>query len=315
MLKLRFPLLALAAMIIFSTSCKKEEDDTVTPSVTAPGERGSNDETARDEYDGAIDDIFKSLENTGVSTGRTSNQGVILPCGVVKIDSTGGAYKFVYDNTTNCGKRVLSGSITASLIAGTKWEDAGAQLQLTFTNYEVLFTTNNQVLTFNGTLTITNKDGGKWWHVLDPNNQTIIHTIAGVIQITFDQNDTRTWTITKKRTYTSTDGKFSGLTWALEADGSVAEVGTAKDGTPFITTIPVPITWENCSSTGSIEGPFVATSGELVYTAGPNKFTAEAGYTYDVSTKKSTKVNDCSSEGYKLTFLVNGQKTTSFQYY
>lgn len=301
---------------IIATSCKKEEDEPTVPAVTTPSEKGSNDETARDEYDAAVDDVFKALENTGISTGRTSSNGVILPCGVVKIDSTGGVYRFVYDSTTNCNTRVLSGSITASLISGTKWEDAGAKMELTFTNYMIHFSANNQTLTFNGSLIVTNKNGGKLWHVLSQGgNKTITHTIAGVIQITFDKNDTRSWTISKKRTYESTDGQFSGLTWTLEADGSVAEVGTDKNGVPFTTTIPLPILWVNCSATGSIEGPFKAVSGQLVYTAGPNQMTADAGFRYDQASKKAVKSNDCNSEGYRLTFLINGQKTTTFQYY
>jgi hypothetical protein len=161
------PILAITIVAMFSiTGCKKEDTEDIIPAVTVPTERGSNDESAREEYDDAIDDIFEALENTGLSTGRLMSGGVILPCGVVRIDSSGGSYKFVYDSTSNCNKRVLSGSITASLVSGSKWEDKGAKMQLLFTNYKVLFTVNNQILTFNGPLTVTNKDGGKLWHVL-----------------------------------------------------------------------------------------------------------------------------------------------------
>ncbi len=310
--------LFVAVLLLAFNSCKKEEDDPIIPEISTPGEQGSNDETARTEYDNAIDDIFSALENTGISTGRSaSGSGVILPCGVVRIDSTGGTYKFVYDSTTNCQKRVLSGSITASLISGTMWSDSGAQMTLTFTNYKVLFTVNNQTLTFNGVLTITNVNGGKVWMVLSPTNKTIVHKISGNLNITFDNNsnDTRAWAITKKRTYQSTDGTFAGVTWMLEADGTNAEVGTAKDGTPFITTIPTPIKWINCSPTGTFEGPYKAIEGELKYTNQSNFMKAEAGYTYDVSSKTESFAGDCTSEGYKLTFFINGKTQTSFQYY
>lgn len=309
-------LLILFVSLFFLSSCKKDEDEPEVSS-TSQYEKGSNDETAREEYDATIDEIFKSLENTGLSTGRT-DKAVILPCGVVKIDSTGGVYRFVYDSTTNCGTRVLSGSISASLTSGAKWEDAGAEIQLTYVNYQILFTANNQILTFNGVLTVKNVDGGKLWHVLNiGGNKVITHTIHGTVNITFDNNinDTRAWTISKKRIFQSSDGEYSGLTWTLAADGSVAEVGTAKDGTPFTTVIPSPLIWENCSSTGGFEGPYKVTQGELKYVAGLNSMTAEPGYTYSISSKKMTQVNDCSSEGYKLTFLINGKKTEQFQYY
>lgn len=317
MKKLKNLLYFSIAVLMLSPSCKKKEDDETTPG-TSQYERGANDETARDEYDASVDEIFKALENTGLSTGRMSSSGVILPCGVVKIDSSGGSYKFVYDSTSNCAKRVLSGSVTASLIAGTQWSDVGAQIQLTYTNYTILFMANGEVLTFNGSLVVTNKDGGKLWEVLNiGGNKVITHLVSGTIMITFNKNknDTRAWTISKKRIFQSTDGKFSGLTWTLAANGSVAEVGTAKDGSPFTTTIPTPLVWENCSSTGSIEGPFILTMGELVYTAGLNSMTAEPGFTYSLSSKAMTQVNDCSSEGYRLTFNINGSKTVQFQYY
>jgi len=313
------PILAITIVALFSiTGCKKEDAEDVIPEITVPTQAGSNDETAREEYDDAVDDIFDALENTGLSTGRTSSSGVILPCGVVKIDSTGGSYRFVYDSTSNCRKRILSGSITASLITGSKWEDKGAQIQLLFTNYKVFFVVNNQTLTFNGPLTITNRDGGKLWNVLTAGgNKVIIHTVSGTISITFNNNikDKRAWTITKKRTFQSSTGTFAGLTWTLEADGPNAEVGTAKNGTPFTTTIPRPIVWENCSPTGTFEGPYKATVGELMYNNQGNYMKAEAGYYYDVSAKKEVLVNDCTSDGYKLTFFINGVTTTSFQYY
>lgn len=309
------PALVPAVILV---SCRKKEVE-VAENQTQEAVQGSNDETARDEYDASVDDVFRALENTGISTGRMSSPAsAVLPCGVVKIDSTGGSYNFNYDSTVNCSGRVLSGSITATLISGSQWSDAGAEIKLTYTGYTIQFNANNQIITIDGELIVTNIDGGKLWQVLAiGGKKTIKHSIHGDISVTFDGNTSavRMWHISKLRTYKSTDGEISGIQWTLAADGSTAETGISKDGTPFVTTIPSPLLWENCSQVGSIEGPYVATNGELKYSAGGNSVTAEPGFIYDVSSKKIDQVNDCSSEGYKLTFRINGKTTVQFQYY
>ena len=63
MKKYIYTLALITSVAIFQYGCKKD-DETTTTSGTSQYERGSNDETARDEYDESIDNIFKALENT-----------------------------------------------------------------------------------------------------------------------------------------------------------------------------------------------------------------------------------------------------------
>ena len=313
----RRTILLLSFIIGLTFSSCKKKDETV-PAIVNPKETvadmGANDETARAEYDRSLDDIFTALGNTSLNTGRASGPqgGVILPCGVIKIDSTSipGVFKFVYDST--CGVRVLSGSISVALTKGAMWSDVGAELQLTFNNYNVLYTVNNQTLTFNGPMYITNVDGGWAWQVLT-GSPSKTHAIRGSIDITFDKNDTRRWRIRKKRIFQSSSASAADLTLTLDKDSAVAEVGTTRNGDPFTTDITVPFKYINCNPQGNITGPFVAVTGTLVYATATESMTAEAGY--KLVNQQATLDGTCSSEGYKLTYQIMNQTISAFQYY
>jgi hypothetical protein len=307
----KIALMALLTGLII-TGCKKDEEPEETPSLGIH-EQGSNDETARNEYDQSVDDVFKALENTEFGSRGSDSGGVILPCGVVSIDTTGGKYKIVYGK--NCGRKVLSGSITATIMpSGNKWRDKGTVVKLEYTNYTVKFDVNNQTLVFNGTLYVTNVNGGLVYETII-SGKTIVHKVRGAIEITFDNGKTRTWNVTKRRIYRSATATTKDLQTVLEADSSnsIAEWGTNKNGETFVTTIPIGLLMENCNSSGHWTGPYVMTQGELVYTVGQNSLKAEPGYTLNNGTL--TAVNDCSSDGYKLTWTINGVVTEQFQYY
>lgn len=295
-------------------SCKKDEEtepqvEEPTP-VTEPIllEQGSNDESARTEYDRSIGDAMRALESAGFG----SRSGVILPCGVVRVDTTAGKYNIVYGD--NCGRKKLSGNILASVSPDSaKWRDTGTVVTLNYQNYQVLFEVNGQILTFNGTITITNLNGGLIYETVLL-KKVVEHKIRGSLEVTFDDGNKRTWRIFKKRIYQAAGGVVSNLQAEIAADsGNIAEVGINKAGNEFSTTIPENFLYQNCSGSGSWVGPYVLTKGKLVYSAGPNSLTAEPGYTYDNNAMSA--VNDCKSSGYKLTWNLNGKTKEQFQFY
>ncbi|MGB0404491.1 MAG: hypothetical protein ACPGEG_10370, partial [Salibacteraceae bacterium] len=154
--------------------CKKEDD--VLPEAFGVAEQGSNDETARNEYDASIENVFKALEATSFGS-RGADSGLILPCGVINIDTTGGKSKVVYGG--NCGRKVLSGTIIATLSPTSgKWRDVGSVIHLEYQNYTVLFEVNNQTLVFNGTIEVTNLNGGLIYETITKTS-TIEHKIRG----------------------------------------------------------------------------------------------------------------------------------------
>lgn len=304
------PLLALALV-----ACKKEEEEPIpveppvepTPQVTIT-EQGSNDESARTEYDKSIGDAMSALESVGF--GSRSAQS--LPCGVVRVDTAGGIYNVVYGG--NCGRKKLSGNIVATLKPDSaKWRDAGTSVTLEYQNYKVLFEANNEVLIFNGTITVTNVNGGLIYSTILL-KQVVEHKIRGTLEVTFDNGAKRNWRIFKKRVYQAQDGKVDNLAATIAADsGSIAEIGVNRAGENFTTTIPTDFLYENCNGKGSWIGPYILTQGKMVYTAGNNSVTAVPGYTLENNTMKS--LNDCNSDGYKLTWNINGAVTEQFLYY
>ena len=310
-MKLSNLILVFFCLALIATSCKKdEEEDPIVQSNIA--EQGSNDETARDEYDKSLDNVFTALESTDFGS-RSGDSAVVLPCGVVRIDTTGGKYTIVYGK--NCGRKVLSGSVTASISpSGAKWRDKGAVLRLDYSNYTVKFEANGQTLVFNGSLYVTNVNGGLIFETII-GGKTIIHRVRGAINVTFDNGKTRLWNVYKKRTYHSPTSKVGELTLELSADsaGNIAEIGTNRNGDQFTTTIPIPYLMRNCNTSGHWTGPYVLIQGKLIYTVAPNSLTAEPGYAY-VSGSIVPR-NDCNATGYKLTWVIGGVTTEKFQYY
>ena len=63
-------------------------------------------------------------------------------------------------NSTNCdGDIARSGIISAQLITGASWNEIGAQIKVSYVNYEVLFLSAGQTVVVNGEKTFTNLSG------------------------------------------------------------------------------------------------------------------------------------------------------------
>ncbi len=308
-------LLFIISLLLFS--CKKKETEIIEPTISSPSnsiaiaEKGSNDETARNEYDASIENAFQALETTNFGS-RGADSGVILPCGVIGVDTTGNRHIIRYGS--NCGRKVLSGNIIATLQPpATKWKEKGAVITLEYQNYKVLFEVNNQTLIFNGTITVTNVYGGLIYETILMQS-VIEHKIRGNIAIDFDNGKTRNWRIFKRRTYTAANGEISNLELKLSADSTrnIAEVGISKSGQEFITTIPLSLRYENCGA-GKNFGPFVLVEGTAKIEVGSNALMVEAGQKFMNQTITSSR--DCSAEGYKLSWNIGGTTREEFQYY
>ncbi len=303
----------ISMSIVFTTSCKKDDDEVIENPFDIE-EEGSNDETVRTEYDESINDVFTALSKTGVETARLSGNALILPCGVFKVDSSALGYTVRYDGSSNCSGRVLSGSIQVDVSpAGAKWGAAGTQITLHYQNYKIQFNANNEVLEFNGSLTVTNLNGGTLNTLFVTN--PITHVIRGTLEVTFDNGAERNWRITKKRTWDVDGLDWSTVTLEISADSvGIAEKGTNRNGDSFETTIPTNFLFENCHPTGGFEGPFILTQGKMIHATQTASLEIEAGYRLQ-GTTSVTKVGDCDSEGFKLTLITSAGTASSFQYY
>lgn len=314
MKKIGFPL--FLSLVLLAAGCNKDEDPIIEEPGIGEQEVGATDEAARDEYWSAMDDAFNAMNGTSLQTGKSkSGSGLVLPCGAFRIDSTAGKrFTIRYNGTTNCGARVLSGSISVGMTQqGVLWRDPGAEMEITFSNYEVKFLANNEVLIFNGSLYVTNATGGLLRDLLS--QSPIEHKIRGNLDITFDNGATRTWSIHRKRTFSSDDGTWSGVKLLLAADstGNVSEVGINRHGNAFVTTIPNPFLYENCTTSNSLTGPYVLVFGKMVSTVGNNYVSAEGGFV--LTNGQATYAGDCSSSAYLIKYHINGHTTQLIQPY
>jgi hypothetical protein len=324
MKKLQIGILSVVFLLTFTTNCKKKKDTVVEPTK----EVKQSDQTASAEVDESMDQVNDVISNKvgggHTQSGRTTAYN--LPCGVVSIDSssTSGAnkiYKMNYGNKTKCGYKYKSGEIAFVLQSGTKFSDVGAVFQTTFTNYKVEVLATGSVVTLNGVILVTNVDGGYVWQAVT-NSQTIKHKVRGTLNITYANNEVRARNYFQMRTYSNTSTGWAGLTFTVSGDSvGISETGKTYDGNyDFYTELTENFSWSNCGTTYA--GPYVLKTGVArmnvtVPNVTPAYVEIGAGYDWDYTDATSTpsKVNNCSSNAYKIDLVLGTTTSTSYQLY
>ena len=300
--------------------CKKKKED--EPQATYESYSKADDASARNELDRVQDDIEKVYNSQDYANARTS--GVVLPCGNVTINTSKG-FTISY-NGVNCGTRVLSGSVTATLVTGTKFSDVGAKLKVVFADYKVYYNSSKQYIIYNGTKYITNETGGTLVSLFTTTPNTVIHHVRGALQLQFDTTGTSTvavtrdWNLFRKKTYTS-NGTATGITFQFEGDTTIAGYsspvsakGTNREGLPFVEMCSTPFKWSNCGTT--YDGPYVLKQGKIEHFADASSklganwiyyFAGTAGYTLNGATPVFD--GSCSSSGYLMEWSAKNKVT------
>jgi hypothetical protein len=343
MKKFIYTILIGTAISVFG--CKKPDEVPAPASHTDRAE--ADDASARNELDKVYDDIekvYNSPEYRDGSTLRTT--GVVLPCGSVSLNAKNFTIQY---NGVNCGSRTLSGSIAVTLLTSGVFSDPNAKLKIVYNNYKVLYYTNNQSITYNGTMYVTNgPNGGTLLSLFTTTPATVVHEVRGQLSLTFDSTGTgnhnviREWNVFREKTYTS-NGTKTGITYSVKGDTSIladtyipgtysmaSEYGISRDGDKFVCNLSTPFTWSNCGS--DYLGPYNLKQGKVEYTVdlstnqialfGVTKGTwsATAGYRYD-SPNNYPFDGSCTSNGYKLDFALKNSSganvftSSSFQAY
>lgn len=318
--------LAFVLFVTF-TACKKKKEEEATPKPEFSTK--ADDASARNELDRVQEDIESVYNSQDYDNARAS--AVVLPCGNVSLNGQNFSIQY---NGVNCGTRVLSGSISVTLMpdAGiTKFSDEGARLQVVFNNYTVFYYASREALVYNGTTYITNFSGGTLSSLFTTTPGTVIHTVRGALSVSYDTTGTqnfvdRTWHLFRKKTFTS-NGTPTGITFTFEGDTTIAQdtyipgtyanacaYGYDVNNLKFVHDIPTPFRWENCGS--GYAGPYVLKQGKVVYTAdasttplGANwlyQFSATAGY--GLSGANFVPDGTCSSNAY---FIEGKAKNTA----
>ena len=317
-------MIALATLI---TGCKKDNKDVT---VTTPSNTKPNDLQGSSEADEAIANANDLINN---KVGGGANQKVSaynLPCGIVSVDSSttsGGnkIYKMKYGSQTPCGYKKKSGEVSFVLTNGTSYKDAGAVFTITFTNYVVEIVATGNIVTLNGTISVTNVSGGYIWEPLINNSTVITHKVRGNFSITYPDNTVRSRSYYQLRTWksTTTAPNWSGLSLTIAGDTltGVSELGRTYEGNyEYNTQILTDYKWEN--STTSYAGPYVLTTGHArlnvtIPLVSPTYIDVEGGYywNYSSATSMPTLINNTTANAYKITTVISTASTTQYQLY
>ncbi|MBX9852561.1 MAG: hypothetical protein K2X86_12510 [Cytophagaceae bacterium] len=319
-------ILALSFSLTIFTACQKDEE----PPKPDPQEEVKQSDKAGDaEMDEAIEDVNDMINNNYGGGWNMKMSAYNLPCGVVSVDSSTTSngfkvYKINYGNATPCGYKYKSGQVSYVLENGPGFNNAGAIFIVTFTNYKVEVQANGSIITLNGTIKVTNLDGGYIWQAVT-NAQTIRHKIRGALDITFANGQVRQHKYYQVRTWSNASSGWAGLTLTIAADTTinsvnVSEIGRTLEGDYYYETqVTNNFVWGNCGTTWA--GPYLLKSGlarlnVTIPFVSPAYIDVEAGYKWNYTTTATpTLVNDCQSNAYKITTVIITSNTTTYQLY
>ncbi len=298
---LNIALFAFASSLAL-TSCKKNETE---PDYSELSQHAADNSSTQRETDQADDDATALLEGSSLSGARIGGGTSAFTVDSSKTVKIGlkdrKKFQIIYNNQLVDGK-TRSGKVTAILTSGEKWSEAGAVLTLTFDTVKV--TRNGRSVTFNGTKVITNVLGGRVKDVKAGTTSSVKHSvIASDLKITFDDATTRTWNVSKTRTFTKTN---DGMQISVEGTGSsagytnLAEWGITRKGTLFYSTIDKPLVFSECSNDPK------PISGKKTHKG----LIKEASVTFAVDAN-GNEVNSCSATHFKLNWINRKGETQS----
>jgi hypothetical protein len=295
--------LCAALVGLIFTGCKK--DNEVSSLTDDTGQQMIN---AADEarFTAASDEVMD--ESNGValtdSKFRGGNfQGIILglhyPCNAV-IDSSlkdQGTITVTF-NGNNCANTYSrTGSVTlqlpydAATTTVTPWSQAGSVLSITFNDFKITKLTGDKSLTFHGTKYVTNVTGGLVDDAMDFSTP-IVHHVTGMIEVTFEDNTTRTWNIDRNRSFTRANSVTSVTVTGNATENGYSNVsiwGINRNGNDFTVTINTPVVLSSACN-------YNAMSGVRMH----HKVIRELTITYGVDQNGNTGTFSGCPYGYKL---------------
>ncbi len=288
------PVVILAVLIC--SACKKPAS-TTTANPNA-SQHNQDVQNTKSESDNSNTDVNTAVTNTS-GFGKNSASEALSICGAT-IDSSHMAASppylvLNYDGTTPCNGRIRSGQVKVELVAGTHWTDAGAQLQVTYTNYKVVFTNlNNAYVMFNGTKYLTDVSGiGLSFLLGSP--ATIRERTYGMT-VTFENNQTSSWNDARLSSWTYAAGVLSATVSADTTIGGQTNVdswGQTRYNTSFTTVMNSP--WISNSACGW----WAPISGQ--YTSSTTDFTVSA--TLGLNTSGAAITSGCATN-FKLSWTI-----------
>ncbi len=197
--------IAIAIIGLIITSCKKDEKDIIDDKTfdSSSMQQLSKDEVAIESYSNEALDDANDVLTKGVSKSKS------FPCNAT-IDSvsltndTVKAYVITFNGLNCSGNKFKTGQLIIRKNILSHWSQSGTAVSLQFVNFKVAKATNlSQWIMLNGTKVWTNTSGGLIYN-LGGSANSIVHTVIGSIEASFNDNTTRTWNISRRKTFTGT---------------------------------------------------------------------------------------------------------------
>lgn len=259
--------IVLIAVVSLVYACKKDNTNSTTSNQNTIQTQGDDQTMVSNESDNIANDADASLTSQSSINGNAASQrlsGTTTVMGAENKTRVDGAGTIVNDslicdasvvidttvsprtvtityNGTNCwGNRTRTGTVVVSIPEGVHWKDVGATVSITIQNLKITRVSDNKSITLNGTRTMTNVSGGS---LIDlANLGSVTHSISDSLSITFADNATRLWQVSKQRVFTYNNGIVI-TTTGTHTDGNtigIAEWGTNRFGTRFESLITEP---------------------------------------------------------------------------
>ncbi len=250
---IRFSVILFAVLSMVITGCKKDKNKDNSVDSTSLQQLVS-DETALNNADNdAMNDANDVISKNGQKEMDWAPCNATLDSSAVVNDTM--TYYITY-NGLNCnGNRIRTGQIEVRKNVNDHWSTAGTKVYVTLVNLRVTKVSNNKAMTLNGQKIYENVSGGLISQLGNGVN-SIVHKITGNITATFDDNSTKTWSISRQRTFTGTPGDLTMTTEGFgNADGfsNLVVWGTNRHGEAFYTQITQSVIhrqacgWDPCS--------------------------------------------------------------------
>ncbi len=258
------------AFALVFTSCRKKEmeDNEQTELLSTQADDSQSQAATTDEaYSDADNSICAARSIAGDPTinQNVNTNTISWPCDAT-VDSSQmqqGIILLTF-NGSGCSGRVRTGQMKfqlANYSTGARWRDVNAQLTINFINYKV--NRNGKNITVNGTHNLVNVSGGLISE-LSSEKPTIVRTVtSNDMNVTFDDNTTRQWSVAKRRTWEYNSGNTK-LTISGEGSvnslNSVCAWGTNRKGKSFTTQITSPVVClKNCGWGKPVSGTKIHT--------------------------------------------------------
>jgi hypothetical protein len=287
-MKKQLMILGVMSLIVYASSCKKNEDDNLKLDSKVQ-QHNADANYYKSEVDQADNDINDALSDIPAFGKGTSIAQVFSSplCGVT-IDSSLISQKilfFNFDGVTPCftPSRTRGGQIKVQLTSGAHWSDAGAVLTLTYTDFKITRLSDNKSIKFNGVKTLKNINGNDWLGFLTSTASLKYQERAFNISVTFDNNLQATWNSARTTEWnyvqaaTNASIPYAHITFTAKGDtllsgfSNVDSWGTNRYGYNFTTYYNSPLV------SNTYCGLWRFNSGQLVHHITSSDFTLTCG--------------------------------------